>query len=74
MWDCNTILVYFNFQLSFLQDLTLCIEYFVTKYFYAHNHIQYKQRYISEFYSRICQHQVVNNIHIVYIMAANIYF
>ena len=54
MWGFKAILVYFNFKLSFLEDLILCIEYFVTRYFYAHNHIQDKQWYDTEFYSRMC--------------------
>jgi len=70
----KAILVYFSFKLIFLQDLNFCMEYFVIRYFYALNHLQDKQWYISEFYSRICRHHVVSNIHIFICMAASICF
>ena len=52
----------------------LILEYFDTRCLYAHNHVQDKKLYVNEYYSRIYQHYIVNNNHILISMVTNSYF
>jgi len=52
----------------------LWIQYFDARCSYAYSHIEYRQWYINQFYSRICQHHVANLIHSCTFMVVIIYF